>query len=345
MSCVKNINRIIVPNDLVIPMVNLYRYVGKNELYKQNFSEHINLVIAQTIEHDTYFLGKMLKLNITDPRMRLIITKDSNPRNKDEIVLFKLKEVLTNIQATYHKYMVNSSDILAMLNHSYSHYNQVKFEPLNLVRKATNAIPAKSKRVVFDEYLSEYMSLFDKEKYERIILSLHFFLDMYNLRPFTQHNELASFLTLYTVLLRCGLEVFSYVSFFEVMDSFEENFIIEVKNASFNWAEGYAQTLPFIRFMVNLSLEAYKKLEVINKEYTFDQKLRKADNVEVTIYRLDEIFSKEDIRLIHPFVSESTINRTLSKLKEEGVIKPLGKGRSAKWIRIIKEDDYSHLFK
>jgi hypothetical protein len=168
---------------------------------------------------------------------------------------------------------------------------------------------------------------------------------MYNIKPFTEHNELASFLTLYTIMLRSGLNVFSYVSLFEMIDASNGEFLTEVKNASFNWEEGYAQTLPFMRFMVKLSLESYKKLESIHKEYSFDQKLRKSDNIESTIYRLNDIFSKDDIRLVHPFVSESTINRTLAKLKEEELIKPLGKGRSAKWIKIIKDDDYSHLFK
>jgi hypothetical protein len=340
----KSMNRILIPNDLVIPLVNLYRYMGRNELYEQSFQENLNQVVMQTIERDTYFLGKMLRLNLTDPRMRLIITKDSSPRNKEEIVLFKIKEVITNIHSTFSKYMVNSADVLAMLNHTYGHYSPVKFEPLNLNRKLAS-VQTKSKRVIFDETIAEYSNLFEKERFERIILSLHFFIDMYNIKPFTEHNELASFLTLYTIMLRCGLNVFSYISLFEMIDSYNGEFITEVKNASFNWEEGYAQTLPFMRFMIKLSLDAYKKLETIHKEYSFDQKLRKSDNIEATIYRLNDIFSKDDIRLVHPFVSESTINRTLAKLKEEEVIKPLGKGRSAKWIKIIKDDDYSHLFK
>ena len=44
-------------------------------------------------------------------------------------------------------------------------------------------------------------------------------------------------------------------------------------------------------------------------------------------------FTKEDIRLQNPYVSESTINRALISLRDSGYIEPLGKGRSAKWIR------------
>lgn len=45
-------------------------------------------------------------------------------------------------------------------------------------------------------------------------------------------------------------------------------------------------------------------------------------------------FTKEDIRNSCPDVSYSTINRVFEKLKEEGMIESLGKGRNAKWKRL-----------
>ena len=48
---------------------------------------------------------------------------------------------------------------------------------------------------------------------------------------------------------------------------------------------------------------------------------------------MQSIFTKEDIRKEYPYVSESTINRALSTLRDQGYIKPLGKGRSAKWTK------------
>jgi len=51
--------------------------------------------------------------------------------------------------------------------------------------------------------------------------------------------------------------------------------------------------------------------------------------------KLDEIFTKEDLRKRHPNVSDATIDRTLKRLKLEDKIRPLGKGRSSKWQRII----------
>ena len=70
-------------------------------------------------------------------------------------------------------------------------------------------------------------------------------------------------------------------------------------------------------------------------EYMFEKELNKSNNIENSILKLDEIFTKEDLRKRHPNVSDATIDRTLKRLKDEDKIRPLGKGRSSKWQRII----------
>ena len=45
---------------------------------------------------------------MTDTRLRLIITKNSNPRNREENVLYNLIEVLTDIQSNFNKYNYRS---------------------------------------------------------------------------------------------------------------------------------------------------------------------------------------------------------------------------------------------
>jgi len=46
------------------------------------------------------------------------------------------------------------------------------------------------------------------------------------------------------------------------------------------------------------------------------------------------VFTKSSIRKKAPLASESTINRTLQLLKTDGIIRPLGQGRSATWQRV-----------
>ena len=82
------------------------------------------------------------------------------------------------------------------------------------------------------------------------------------------------------------------------------------------------------------------------KDYKFDSNLNKSDNIENTIYKLpNQIFTKDDIRLRHPYTSLSTINRTLQRLRDENIIRPTGVGRSAGWIRLVERDKFQTDFK
>ena len=92
MSSISNIGHFVLPNDALANLTEIYRWIGRNEEMYRVFKSDIDRVVEQTIQRDGYFLARILDLNITDTRMRLILTKDSNPRNKEERTLFRIKE-------------------------------------------------------------------------------------------------------------------------------------------------------------------------------------------------------------------------------------------------------------
>lgn len=341
MSSVLNIERFIIPIDVVINLTNIYKWIGQNDFFLNSIKGDLNRAVEQTIERDTFFMMQILGLDISDARTRLIITKNSNPRNKDETTLFNIKEILTIMQKKYKVTRHQSNDLLNIINYIYSHYNDIKFDYIDTGKRVVLKSQAtKSKRLLLDEINSQIDIYIEKNSYEKIILYLNYFIDFYNIAPFTNHNETAALILLYLLILKSDLEAFRYISFFELLYENYQEFKIEVHNASFNWKEGFAQTLGFVRFMTKLILKGYQKAYTIIKDYKFDSNLNKGDNIENTIYKLPDIFTKDEIRMLHPYVSESTINRALMKMRDEGSIKPLGRGRSAKWVKIYK--GYNH---
>jgi hypothetical protein len=326
-------------------MLGVYRYLGKNDFYEERLSSNYEEIVEQTIERDTFFLAVLTNLDVSDTRMRLIITKNSKPRNKEETTLSNFKEIIRVIHKNYDKVMFNSSDLLSMANKIYDK-NSIKFSNEKATRKTPLVSQAlRSKRVTFDEMLTEYTLDFEKEKYERVFLALLFFIDCYNFEPFSDKNDVISYLALYYLLLRSHVDAFKYVSFFEAIFGIREEFEKEIKTASFNWNEGFPQILGLVRLMFKIIRQSYNKLDSIIKDYYYEEKFNKADNVENTIYKLPEIFTKDDIKVIHPYISESTINRTLARLRDQNLIRPLGKGRSAKWHKIIQENDFERIFR
>lgn len=98
MYCLENMQRISYPSDLVMDLTKLYRFKGKDFYYEDIFKSDMQTIIKDTIERDTFFAAKVLNLDITENRTRLIIQKNSAPKNNDERILHNLKEVFKIIQ-------------------------------------------------------------------------------------------------------------------------------------------------------------------------------------------------------------------------------------------------------
>ncbi|MFA5542714.1 MAG: hypothetical protein WDA47_03010 [Bacilli bacterium] len=334
MSCIMNMNRLIIPNDIITKLTMIYTYIGRSEIFENTVGNDLDRIVSQTVERDAYFFAKITNIELTDARMRLIITKDSEPRNKDEATLYGVKELLKSFHVNKNSFGTQSNDLINLVN--YIHPNQnIKYDYDEAEHKSIlQSQGMKSKRIIVDEINDEVNLITRKKDLEKIVLNIHYFIDIYNLKPFSLKNEEVSYLLLYLLLLKCNISSMKYASLFEFIYNDFDRFESELKNASYNWKEGYSQSLGFVRLMMELIIKTFERTEDIIKEYKFDSSLNKSDNVENTIIKLPEIFTKEDIRLEHPYVSESTINRTLSKLRQEKIIKPLAKGRSAKWIKI-----------
>ena len=333
MTCTKNINKFIIPNDVISTLTQIYKYIGKNDIYKEASASDYQRIITQTIERDVYFLSKLTYLDISDTRLKLIITKNSDARNREEKILQNLKEVLTIYIQNPNKYGLSASELNNLINYIYPNQN-IKYDVLKEEKKNIyHLVNTGSKREIIEE-LNQYLTSDELNNVEPIITYLNYLIDLYALKPFNSNNDLLFYVIMYLLLLKAEVQAINYVSIFEAISDNLDSFKEALQEAIYNYNEGLPQILPFIRFMTKLILNLYERTNKIIEAYKDECTNPKADNIENTIMNLNNIFTKEEIRLVHPYVSESTINRVLLKLRDENIIRPLGKGRSAKWIKI-----------
>lgn len=333
MSCVENLNRFVIPNDVICELANVYKYIGRSENYAKIVTSDYNRIVSQTIERDTFFLAKMLNIDVTDNRLRLIISKNSEPKNRDEKILYSLKDVLTNFQKNPNSQKIETSDLLNLINYIFPKQN-IKYDVFKDDRRnQTHQLNTKSKREILDQ-INQVLMSYEEGEVEPLILSLNYFIDIYSLKPLNEYNDALAYLVLYLMLQKSGILSINYVSIFEKIYTEFDEFKDSLTGACYNWNEGLHQILSFVRFFVKTIKELSMHCEKIISSYEAEANANKSDNIENTIFNLPNIFTKDEIRLMHPYVSESTINRTLIKLRDENMIKPLGKGRSAKWIKI-----------
>ena len=196
MTCVENVNKFIVPSDVIITLTKIYRLVGKNDKYKEISSWYNDKIIYQCLEKDIYYLSRLIELDISDNRARLLITKNSDARLKDEKVLLNIKEVLNAFSLNPKRQDISSSDLNNIINYVYSNSNQsikydnIKEERRNYYKKFTLG----SKRDLIDKIFNFAKN--NSNNIEPIIFTINYLIDLYGIQPFTQGNDTLCYLLL-----------------------------------------------------------------------------------------------------------------------------------------------------
>lgn len=327
-----------IPSEVLMDMLKTYRLLGMNNEYKKKLDDKSEFLINDVIEKDTFFITKILNLDISDNRLRLLITKDAIPKNKTEEKVIGVKKVVKRLQEnSLQKLTFNGSDILDDLNLIFGK-KQISFSK-EMLRLKNNPKPI-SIRLCYERVLDEYHKWRLEKRFESIFLSVICYMEIVNLQPYTSENYLASYLALYYMILLSEVEVFRYVSFFETLEPMKKVLEEEVKKGSINYWENYLQTTSAVKVIFKIIENAYQELEAMIKKYYFSERAYKSDVIEQTIYlKMAQYFTKDELRRYHPDASDSTINRILFKLRDEGIIMPLGKGRSARWMKLVNEND------
>lgn len=342
MQCLTNINRFKIPNDVIISYLSLYKSIGKNHHNHDALNTDYQVMVRQTISHDVYYFAKIFDLSISESRLKSLIYKDIIPKNKDEKLVLQLKLAFIKIHNETSTFEIHTNEIFDLLRFLYKDIvNDKKLQFMKIEKNNKDSFSLltsrmTSKRDKLDMMIELFTEKMEEGNFEASFIIGNFYIDFLNEKPFYDKNEEIALITLYILLLTNGYEVFEYISFMKVLYMNKPEFHDVVLLSSFNWAEGYAETLNLHRFLIKLSLYSYDQINLLIRDYEFDSQLNKSNNVENTIHKLDDVFSKDDIRNVHPYISDSTINRTLKRLRDEEKIRPLGKGRSAKWIKIVE---------
>lgn len=339
MKCLSNLDRLNYPSDLVMDLTKLYRFKGKDFYYEDVLKNNLNSMIQKTIEMDTFYAAKLLGLDVKDTRIKLLLRKDSLPKNKDEQVFVNLKNIFKLIQEKGDDIELTTNEFLHL---AYRIYKDVKKVDYNSVikRERVNLLEENkrySKRDDFEKELNLYKRLLNSEKIETTQLITNLYIDILNINIFNTSNEFLCLLILYCLLFRERFNVFKYSSFFQLYYDKLEEFKTATAASAYNWEEGFATTDSLNRLIIRIMLEGYQSVENEVSGFAWDKKMKKIDNVEATILKLPEVFTREQVRQLMN-VSDSTLNRALDSLKKQNKIRPNGTGRSATWVRLVDDE-------
>ena len=92
----------VIPRNVLLKLLEAYQDLGRSDIYLSKLGEVEVQIKKSTLENNTFYFIELLKkqgfvLDITENRLRLLITKNSDPKNNTEKIVFGIKKVIEMI--------------------------------------------------------------------------------------------------------------------------------------------------------------------------------------------------------------------------------------------------------
>lgn len=334
-----------IPMNIVRLIGKINEYKGKQDIYIEQSPQVLEKLKEVAIIQSTKASNSIEGIVVTDKRLNEIMKDDTRLKDRSEGEIAGYRDVLNTIHNSYDAIPVNPNIILQLHRDLYKYVSvnggnwknqnniigkilpggekHVRFKPLN----AAETPEAMSELC---EYLNTEMS---EENLDPLILIGSFILDFLCIHPFNDGNGRVSRLLTLLLLYKYDYKVGRYISLEKIIEESKSSYYETLNKSSVGWHDGDHNIFIWLDYFLGTLLAAYKEFE--NRFGTVkNKKGNKSYRVEQAVKNVLGTFTKEEIRQACPDVSDSTINRVFKKLKKEGVIEVLGKGRSAKWKRL-----------
>jgi Fic family protein len=339
------LERLQIPHNLINIIRQLGEYKGKQELYIQQAPEMLENLRQVAVIQSTESSNRLEGITADFKRIKELVKGNSKPANRSEAEIAGYRDVLNTIHSN-HGHIPFTDNVVLQLHRDLMKYsgkehgqwksasNEIS-EIMPDGRKHIRFVPVAPHltpdfmRTLHDQYNHAAKS---QDVDPLIIISLYI-LDFLCIHPFLDGNGRMARLLTVILLYQNGYEVARYISLERIIENTKESYYETLYASSRNWHEGNHNALPWIEYLLSTFLAAYREFESRLGKISAGHG-SKTDMVSNAIDGFIGEFTISDIENVCPTVGRDWIRTLLQRLKKQGKIEVLGKGRYARWRKI-----------
>lgn len=338
-------NNLELPMSIVRMLTTINEYKGKQDLYKNQSPQLLETLKDVAIIQSTESSNRIEGIYTSNKRLREIMDNKIEPRDRNENEIAGYRDVLNTIHSAFDAIPIKSSVLLQLHRDLYKFSSAKGGNYKNTDNVIEEILPDGTKYIRFkpvdafstpsymERLCVEYLKEVVKEEVEPLVLIAGFILDFLCIHPFNDGNGRMSRLLTLLLLYKSGFEVGRFISLEKIIEDSKETYYEALNKSSMLWHDGKNNLNIWLEYFLGVIIRAYKELEdrvgwVQNTKGSKSQRIQKAIEGKLGY------FTKADIRTLCPDVAEATINRVFEKLKAEGEIQSVGKGRNTRWRKI-----------
>ncbi|MCA0438522.1 MAG: Fic family protein [Actinobacteria bacterium] len=194
-------------------------------------------------------------------------------------------------------------------------------------------VPAARTEHYAAELVDRYVAATEANRHHPVLLVGLFVLDLLIIHPFDDGNGRVARALTNALLAEAGYGVGRYVSLEQLIAESADDYCRALLDSTHDWDDHAHDPWPWLAYFCTLLARGYARFaEGVSADRTGGTK---AERVREHVLRHGTtVFAISDIRAALPGISDPTIRLVLNELKDEGLLKPQGTGRSAVWLRV-----------
>ncbi|OKZ68047.1 MAG: cell filamentation protein Fic [Clostridiales bacterium 52_15] len=331
-------------SDVLGLIAAIYKEAGKQELYLKQRPEELEKLVEIAKIQSTEASNAIEGIVTTSTRIRQLVEEKTTPRNRDEQEIAGYRDVLSIIHESFDAIPITQNYILQLHKILYSHMNNPLAGRTKSVQNyITATYPDGHVETLFtplapyetpealDRICEEYNRVIGNMELEPLIAIPVFIHDFLCIHPFNDGNGRMSRLLTTLLLYRCGYMVGRYISIESKIEKTKSNYYDALEKSGIDWYEENNDPSPFIKYILGIILASYRDFE--SRMSLVDEKLPAIEQVRTAIKEKIGKFTKSEIMELVPTVGKASVENSLKKLAEEGVIERHGKGKSTFYTR------------
>lgn len=324
-------------------IMEIHECKGKqSELIKTRKDDLVSLLNVARIQ-STSSSNKIEGIFTSDKRLRELMEKKSEPRNRSEQEIAGYREVLKTIHENYEFMSLTPNLILQLHRDLYSYSSGGgAFKNADNFISETDAkgnqvtrfipVPAFQTKEFVDDMCSAFSKAMTSSKLNPLMLIPMFILDFLCIHPFNDGNGRISRLLTLLLFYQSGYTVGKYVSIEMLIEQSKETYYESLQKSSQGWHDNKCSYEPFLKYYLGILLKAYREFDN-RMAHTSEAKTSKPERIKKLIIASNEPISKKQIMDYYPDISKVTVERALIQLTKEEIIRKIGSTRLARYMK------------
>lgn len=343
MRSFKNLN-VKLPLSAVWLMNTISEYKGKQDLYAKQAPQVLKSLIEMALIESAESSNRIEGVTIERKRLKPLIIGRSTPRDRSEEEVAGYRKALDLIHTKYKSLRITSETIKELHRLCRGEAGDAgcwKEKDNDIIRKYPNGrieiifkpVSAAQTPEMIEQTCLAYEHSVVQSKYPGLYAIACFVLDFLCIHPFRDGNGRVARLLTLLVLYQHGFMVGRYISIERIIEQSKETYYESLNKSSQNWHEARHDVFPWFNYFLGTLLGAYKEFE----ERAAGVKPSRGVKTALIMKAVEDEhgeFSISDIERACPNISRPMVKKVLFRMQKDKKIRCLGKGQSAKWVRI-----------